>query len=161
MVFRRSVIASWFFIVATLSGQTVEELRAKLEAAEIDKAVMAERARNEHPTSSVLIALIGAIPALYAAYLTHLGNKMVKKGTELTQSLSAKSTARGEVLAGEATERLDKMTARNEALGCETTEQNALLSREHASIEATAAGNAADSTIQNEALARDIRGHEK
>ena len=99
---------------------------------------MVERARNEHPTSAVLIALIGAIPALYAAYLTHLGNKMVKKGTELRPSLSAKSSARSEVLAAE------------------TTSQNALLSKEHASMESAAAGNATDSTCQNESLARDI-----
>jgi hypothetical protein len=103
MAFRRAIVAVWLFAAATVTGQTVEELRVKLAQADIDKAVLAERQRaNDHPTSAVLIALIGALPALYAAYLTHLGNKMVKAASQLGQSMSDKSSARAEVLAVEA-----------------------------------------------------------
>lgn len=117
MAIRRSLVATWLFFAAILSGQTVEELRAKLAQADIDKAVMAERARNssDHPTSAVLIALIGALPALYAAYLSHVGNRMIDRATSITQNMGAKSTAENKEIA--------KGLAQNKALS-EDIKQN-------------------------------------
>jgi hypothetical protein len=127
MAFRRSISLCWLLAVACfvpLTAQTVEELRAKLQQAEIDKAVMAERARNDHPTSAVLIALIGALPALFAAWLTFEGNKMVKRAAELSQS------------------HFDRASARAEVIATETTDQNEMISRQQSQLEKIVVKNA-------------------
>ena len=103
----RWFLGVWLLLVAALSGQTIEELRARLQQADIDKAVLVERSRNSNQTSTVLIALIGAMPALYAAYLTCLGNRMVKKASEIAQG----TAARAEVLANDAAVDREKKAA--------------------------------------------------
>jgi hypothetical protein len=121
----RWFLGVWLLLVAALSGQTIEELRARLQQADIDKAVLVERSRNSNQTSTVLIALIGAMPALYAAYLTYLGNRMVKKASEMALGAAAKSAARGEVLANDAQAYRAKTTERNEVIAGENAAQNA------------------------------------
>jgi len=130
MAIRKTVVACWLFAAAIALGQSVEELRAKLQQADIDKAVMVERAHHDNPTSSVLIAFIGALPAMFAAWLTFEGNKMMKKNAETAQSNASKSTTRTEELA------------------TERTTQNQDLSRGVARLEKIAVDNADVASLQ-------------